>query len=173
MTDRNLVTENINHLTRQTFEQLQSQTVTAVVISLGSNHQAEQHLATVRKSLGKLGKINLSTVYQNPDITATVDQPKADYINQCAYLSLTSSMALQELKQLFKQFENDCDRQRQVEKTVIKQVTMDIDILLVKLELNENSLSIYDDNNWIIVKERYPFKAHEIIGVVELAINIF
>lgn len=173
MNNNNVVPTSIEYLPRQTLEQLQAQPVTAVVISLGSNHQAEQHLATVCKSLNELGDIKLSTAFVNPDITATVDQPKADYINQCAYLSLTSSMALQELKQLFKQFENDCDRQRQVAKTAIKQVTMDIDILLVKLELNKNSLSIYDDNNWIIIKERYPFKAHEIVGIAELAINIF
>ena len=161
MTDRKLVPKNIDYLTRQMFEQLQSQTITAVVISLGSNHQAEQHLATVHESLAKLGEIKLSKAYQNPDVTATLKQTKPDYLNQCAYLSLTSPITLQQLHPLFKQFENDCGRQRKFENTDIKQITMDIDVLLVRLE---------HTSEWIIMAERYPFKAHDMAGVVELAV---
>lgn len=168
MTDQNLMLKNIDQLEMQTFEQLQAQTVSAAVISLGSNHQAEQHLATVHESLAKLGEIKLSKAYQNPDITATLEQPKPDYINQCAYLALNSLMTLQQLRQLFKQFENDCNRQRQVKNTVIKQVavkkvTMDIDILLVRLE---------GSSGWIVMAERYSFKAHEMAGVGELAAEV-
>ena len=164
MMDNNIVLANIDRLPRQTFEQLQAQTVTAVVISLGSNHQAEQHLATVCEKLSDLGKIKLSTPLQNPDITATLDQPKPDYINQCAYLALTTPLTLQQLQQLFKQFENDCNRQRQVEnkaieQVAIKQVTMDIDILLVRLE---------SASEWIVMTERYPFEDHEVSGIGEL-----
>ena len=164
MTDNNVALANIDRLPKQTFEQLQAQTLTAVVISLGSNHQAEQHLATVRQKIANLGKMKLSTPLQNPDITATLEQPKPDYSNQCAYLALNSLMTLQQLQQLFKQFENDCNRQRQVENTdieqvAIKQVTMDIDILLVKLE---------SASEWIVMAERYPFENHEMIGVGEL-----
>ncbi len=165
---QNLVMKNVDGFRRQTFEQFQAQTVSAAVISLGSNHQAEQHLATVRQSLAKLGEVKLSTAYQNPDITAILDQPKPDYINQCAYLTLNSSMMLQQLQRLFKQFENDCDRQRQVKNTALKQVvvnqvTMDIDILLVRLE---------GDSEWIVMAERYPFKAHEMAGVERLAVSV-
>ncbi|WLP95706.1 2-amino-4-hydroxy-6-hydroxymethyldihydropteridine diphosphokinase [Psychrobacter sp. M13] len=168
MTDQNLMLKNIDQLEMQTFEQLQAQTVSAAVISLGSNHQAEQHLATVHESLAKLGEIKLSKAYQNPDVTATPTQLKPDYINQCAYLALLSSMTLQQLRQLFKQFENDCNRQRQVKNTVIKQVavkkvTMDIDTLLVRLE---------GSSGWIVMAERYPFKAHEMDGVGELAAEV-
>ncbi|MDN5565694.1 MAG: 2-amino-4-hydroxy-6-hydroxymethyldihydropteridine diphosphokinase, partial [Psychrobacter sp.] len=112
-------------LKKQPFEQLQAQIVNAVIIALGSNYQAEQHLATVRQSLAKLGEIKLSIAYQNPDITATSAQPKPDYINQCAYLVLTLPMTLQQLQQRFKQFESDCDRQRQADPNALQQVTMD------------------------------------------------
>ncbi len=159
MTNNNVVLTNIDRLPRQTFEQLQAQTVTAVVISLGSNHQAELHLLTTRNKLAKLGKMQLSTAFKNPDFTATINQPNPDYSNQCVYLSLNTSISLQELQRLFKDFESDCNRQRQVEKTVIKQVTMDIDILLVRLE---------STNEWIAMTERYPYKAHEMAGVIEL-----
>jgi len=160
---QNLVIENVYGLERQTFEQLHAQMVTAVVLALGSNYQAEQHLATVHEKLAELGKVKLSTAFLNPDITATLAQPKPDYINQCAYLALNSLMTLQQLRQLFKQFENDCYRQRQVENTAIKQVTLDIDILLVRLE---------GDSEWRVMAERYPFKAHEMAGVVELAAEV-
>lgn len=164
MTDNNVALANIERLPKQTFEQLQAQTLTAVVISLGSNHQAEQHLATVRQKIANLGKMKLSTPLQNPDITATLEQPKPDYNNQCAYLSLTTPLTLQQLQQLLKQFENDCNRQRQVENTAIeqvaiKQVTMDIDVLLVKLKSN---------SEWTVIAERYPFEAHERAGVGDL-----
>ncbi len=162
MIDKNSAELNIDRLKKQTLEQLQVQTVTAVVLALGSNHQAERHLASVRKNLTKLGKIKLSTAFQNPDLTATLNQPKPDYINQCVYLSLTSPITLQQLQQLSKQIECDCNRQRQVEKTAVTRVTMDIDILLVKLNVA---------NEWIVIADRYPFKAHERAGMGELAIE--
>lgn len=172
MNNTNSAKLNIAHLKKQTSEQLQAQAVIAVVLALGSNHQAEQHLATIRKNLAELGDTKLSSAFQNPDFTATPNQPKPDYINQCVYLELTSSMTLRELQQIFKQLEYDCHRQRQVEKTAIKQViidqvtidqiTMDIDILLVRLS---------GSHEWIVMADRYPFKAHELVGVVELAVE--
>ncbi len=160
MIDRKLATDD---LPRQTFKQLQAKKVVAVVIALGSNHQAARHLARVRQKIANLGEIKLSTAFVNPDITATADQPKPDYSNQCACLSLTSPITLQQLQQLFKQFENDCGRQRKVENTAIKQITMDIDILLVRLERT---------SEWIIMAERYPFEAHERAGIEELAVKV-
>ncbi len=170
-------------------EQLQQHSVSAVLLALGSNHHAEYYLPHVRKQLAELGKVSLSTAFQNPDFTATLAQPKPDYTNQCVYLSLTSTMTLQQLQQTFKKFEGDCKRQHLTEPSGIRQVTMDIDILLVKLSTDNNSLS---DNNtlldnstlnnecvtewvaqWIIMADRYPFKEHERVGVEELVANSF
>ncbi len=161
MTDKNLAELKIESLDNRTFEQMQSQTVAAVLLALGSNYQAEHHLPRVRKQLASLGEVQLSTAFQNPDFTATSDQPKPDYTNQCVYLLLTSPMALQQLQQVLKEFENNCDRQRKVELVVIRQVTMDIDILLVRSD---------DTDEWLVIADRYPFKAHEIAGVEELAV---
>ena len=161
---------------------LQSQPVTAVVLALGSNYQAEKHLARVREKLAVLGEIQLSTAFQNPDFTATLEQPKPDYTNQCVYISLTSLIPLQQLQQTFKNFESECNRQRLTEaQTSIKQVTMDIDMLLIKLDNKQNSLSrntaskkatskktAESLNQWIIMADRYPFKAHERAGIEEL-----
>ena len=56
---------------------------------------------------------------------------------------------------------------------------MDIDILLIKLDDRKNSLSNYlapkkivkNSEQWIIMADRYPFKAHERAGVEELILS--
>lgn len=150
-------------------EKLQAHLVTAVLLALGSNYHAEKYLALVRKRLSALGEIQLSTAFQNPDFTAISDLPKPDYTNQCVYLSLKSPMTVQQLQQTFKQFECECHRQRLTESSIsIKQVTMDIDVLLVNLYTKENSLSKKCISKWIIMSDRYPFKEHEKVGVEEL-----
>ncbi len=166
---------DVSKLKKYPLEKLQAQSVTSVLLALGSNHHAEYYLPRVCEDLAALGQTQYSTAFKNPDFTATLDQPKPDYINQCVYLLLTSPTTLQQLQQLFKQFEGDCNRQRSfptitnanvenmpdTEPTAIRQVTMDIDILLVKLD---------GTNEWIIMTNRYPFKVHESAGVIELNI---
>ena len=133
MTHRALADLNLEDLKQCAPEQLQMQSVTAVLLALGSNYQAEKYLPFVREKLTILGEIRLSTAFQNPDFTATLEHPKPDYTNQCVYLTLTSAMTLQQLQQTFKKIESDCGRQRCSEsiKNPIKIVTMDIDILLI------------------------------------------
>lgn len=151
-------------------EPLQQQFVTGLLLALGSNHHAEYYLPRAREKLRALGKIQVSTAFQNLDFTATLESPKPDYTNQCVYLNLSSAMTLQQLQQAFKSFEGDCDRQRKIEAVTLRQitirqvavwqVTMDIDILLIRL---------HDSEKWVVMADRYPFKAHESAGVVELA----
>ena len=169
MTHRALADLNLEDLKQCAPEQLQTHSVSAVLLALGSNYQAEKYLPRAREQLAALGEIQLSTAFQNPDFTATPELPKPDYTNQCVYLTLTSAMTLQQLQQTFKKIESDCGRQRCSEsiKNPIKIVTMDIDILLIKLDDKENSLS----KKWIIMAERYPFKAHERAGVEELILS--
>lgn len=168
---------NLAGLEIHTPEQLQAYEVTAVVLALGSNYHADYYLPDAREKLATFGRMQLSTSFQNPDFTATQEQPKPYYTNQCAYLSLDTAMSLQELQQAFKLIESDCHRQRFIEaQTSIKQVTMDIDILLIQTGLNQNSLSnksistkiVEYSEQWIIMADRYPFKAHETAGVEEL-----
>ena len=174
---KNLADLSLETLKKQTPEQLQTQSVTAVLLALGSNYQAEHYLPLVRKDLAALGEIQLSTAFENPDFTSTEAQPKPDYTNQCVYLRLVEPMTLQQLQQVFKDLEGDCHRQRLTEaQTPIKKVTMDIDILLIETLLIEvvsdkNSLSSnkeFEESNWIVMADRYPFKAHERAGIEEL-----
>lgn len=183
---KNLANMNLDDLKKYAPEQLQTHSVTALLLALGSNYQAEKYLSRVRETLADLGEIQLSTAFQNPDFTATPELPKPDYNNQCVYLILTSVMTLQQLQQTLKKFESDCNRQRLSDsiKNPIEIVTMDIDILLIETVLietipNNNSLSknktskeiAKSPKQWIIMADRYPFKAHERAGVEELISN--
>ena len=189
MTHRALADLNLEDLKQCAPEQLQTHSVSAVLLALGSNYQAEKYLPRAREQLAALGEIQLSTAFQNPDFTATPELPKPDYTNQCVYLTLTSAMTLQQLQQTFKKFESDCNRQRLTEaqtsiKRPIEIVTMDIDILLIETVLiktipNNNSLSknktskeiAKSPKQWVIMADRYPFKAHERAGIEELISN--
>ena len=183
---KNLANMNLDDLKKYAPEQLQTHSVTALLLALGSNYQAEKYLSRVRETLADLGEIQLSTAFQNPDFTATPELPKPDYNNQCVYLILTSVMTLQQLQQTLKKFESDCNRQRLSDsiKNPIEIVTMDIDILLIETVLietipNNNSLSknktskeiAKSPKQWIIMADRYAFKAHERAGVEELISN--
>ena len=158
-------------------EALPAQPVTAVLLALGSNHDASIHLPHVREALAALGEIQLSTAFQNPDFTSIEAQPKPDYTNQCVHILLTSPKTLQQLQQIFKQFECDCNRQRLTEAHApIKKVTMDIDILVIQTAIDKNSLSKnkdFEGFKWIIMADRYPFKAHEKVGIEELMLKGF
>jgi len=164
---------NVATFTQCAPETVQAHPVVEVVLALGSNYQADKYLPLARQRLAALGEIKLSTAFQNPDFTATVDQPKPDYTNQCVHLTLTTPMHLQQLQQTFKTLEGDCHRCRQNKPNQVRRVTMDIDILMIKLADKENSLSrnIISEpmSDWIVMAVRYPFKAHEEAGVRELA----
>jgi len=165
---------NLAILTQCAPETVQARPVVEVVLALGSNYQTDKYLPLAHKSLAALGNIRLSTAFQNPDFTATLAQPKPDYTNQCVHLILTAPVSLQQLQQVFKNLERDCNRCRQTEPNQVRQVTMDIDILMIKLANIENSLSkdmeFKPISNWVVMANRYPFKAHEEAGVKELSI---
>ena len=166
---------NVETLTQYSPESLQAQSVAEVVLALGSNYQAERYLPLARESLAALGDVRLSTAFQNPDFTATLEQPKPDYTNQCVYLALTTPMSLHHLQQTFKTLEGNCNRCRQTKPNQVRRVTMDIDILLIKLVNMENSLSeklvSKSISDWIVMADRYPFKAHEEAGIKELILT--
>ena len=163
---------NLAMFTQCAPETVQAQSVVEVVLALGSNYQAEKYLPIARESLAALGEIRLSTAFQNPDFTATLEQPKPDYTNQCVHLVLTTPVSLQQLQQTFRTLEGDCNRCRKTEPNQVRRVTMDIDILMIKLANVENSLSRKLASkpmpDWIVMADRYPFKAHENAGIQEL-----
>ncbi|GAF56893.1 hypothetical protein JCM18901_2654 [Psychrobacter sp. JCM 18901] len=156
-------------------EMVQARPVVELVLALGSNYQADKYLPLARQRLAALGEVRLSTAFQNPDFTATTQLPKPDYTNQCVHLTLITPISLQQLQQTFKTLEGDCHRCRQTKPNQVRRVTMDIDILMIKLANIENSLSkdsIFKSmSDWIVMADRYPFKAHEEAGVKELILT--
>ncbi|MEL0619262.1 2-amino-4-hydroxy-6-hydroxymethyldihydropteridine diphosphokinase [Psychrobacter proteolyticus] len=162
-------------LTQCAPETVQAQPVVEVVLALGSNYQADKYLPLARQRLAALGEVRLSTAFQNPDFTATTQLPKPDYTNQCVHLALTTPVSLQQLQQTFRTLEGDCNRCRQIKPNQVRQVTMDIDILMIKLTDKNNSLSKESTSksmsDWIVMADRYPFKTHEEAGVKELTIS--
>ena len=161
---------------------LQQRTVTAVLLALGSNYQADDYLPKVRQRLALLGHLTLSTAFENPDFTATAAQPKPDYTNQCALLSLTEPMPLAQIQAVCKAIENECNRCRadhhvglegtntDDDPTGIRRVTMDIDILLICMLPRHGIVEKQPAASaaWIVMANRYPFKAHEQAGIDEL-----
>ncbi|MGP4848758.1 hypothetical protein ACTXGQ_31995, partial [Marinobacter sp. 1Y8] len=93
------------------------------------------------------------------------------------HLVLTTPMSLKQLQQTSKTLESDCHRCRQTKPNQVRRVTMDIDILMIKLADKENSLSkesiSKSMSDWIVMADRYPFKVHEKAGVRELTACIY
>jgi len=154
------------------------------IVELGSNQKAQHHLKLSRSALeAKAVSASWSTEYINPDYTATSENPKPDYTNQCGYLQLDPNhnhddgktpQNLGELvkasKVLEKQIQQDFHQAEQINQldvdTLLKsiaepknrQVIIDIDILAIMTE----------SDGIIAVAERYPFKHHEWVGLIEL-----
>lgn len=151
-----------------------------MLIAIGSNDNAAYYLPIAHAKLSKLGSVILSDALINPDFTATVQHPKPDYTNQCAYLLLDAPQSSATLIKQFKQIETDCDRVRPLASTLstiatnskdankrhdnkhhqkVKLVSMDIDILAIKG---------VGQSAWVMINKRLPLKSHEIIGLSQL-----
>jgi len=139
------------------------QKVSAVILALGSNHDAKRYFDLTHQQLTKLGTVYSSSLLLNPDFTSTKTHPKPDYTNQCVYLALATALPFFELQEKLKKIEKDCNRKRS-DNCAIALVTMDIDLLLIKKQAQQS---------WCMLANRYPFKAHELIGLAELdTINV-
>lgn len=146
------------------FSQACEYQVTHLLLALGSNHHADKYLPVAHTQLNKLGKVQFSNLFINPDFTATASNPKPDYSNQCAILCLDNPTNLGQLIQQTKQIECDCNRQHYRAKASktdasIRLVSLDIDVLAIKLQTY---------SEWVAIAKRYPFKDHEWVGVTEL-----
>ncbi|WP_296203120.1 hypothetical protein [Psychrobacter sp. UBA3962] len=152
------------------------------IVELGSNQEASYHLQQSRKVLEDQAiEAYWSTEFINPDYTATAENPKPDYTNQCGYLKLNQAdqpcLTLGELvkasKVIEKQIQQDCYEAEKINRLEVDEllqsitepknrvVIIDIDILAI----------VTDSGEVIAVEERYPFKNHEWVGLIELYQN--
>lgn len=174
------LTLELDKLVKRSPKALAEQPVTAVIVALGSNYLAEYYLARAHAQLKQLGAVRLSSAFTNPDYTATPQLPKPDYTNQCAMIELTQPLILASLIQQLKEIEASCDRQRcglslsdEQQDYQSNQVTMDIDVLILKcmseVAENEQIEQVHcQKSTWVILANRYPFKAHELKGLAQL-----
>lgn len=149
------------------------------IVELGSNQKASQHLSQSRAALeAQAISFHWSTEYINPDYTATVDNPKLDYTNQCGYLMIKQgegqSLCLGELVRASKIIEKTIQQNFYEAKKLNE---LDVDSLLQSITEPKNRVVIIDidilaiitDSGQVIaVEERYPFKHHEWVGLAEL-----
>lgn len=155
--------------------------VSVVLVAMGSNHHANDNLADARAMLTQLGRAVFTHLLVNPDYTATPSNPKPDYTNQCAIITLNTPISLCAFHQHIKDFE----RRQQRHDTKHKQqgkITIDIDVLAVQLVLpddilqkkhqainrNVNNNNVNTANDWLFIASRLPLKEHERHGVKEL-----
>lgn len=137
------------------------QLVDGAILALGSNHDSGRYFDIAHQELLRLGKICASNLLVNPDFTSTQANPKPDYTNQAMVLILAQPLPLSKLEQKLKAIEKCCNRCREP-KNPQNLVTMDIDILLVKIAVTPS---------WIILANRYPLKTHELCGLAELGLR--
>ncbi len=146
------------------FETALNLKVTHLLVALGSNDEPKKNLTTAIQKLKKLGDVQLSNDFVNPDFTATKKNPKPDYTNQCAIITLYNPSIFKQLVANLKQIELNCHRDKvaNTNNKVLKKmrlVSIDIDVLAIKS---------VNDTHWQAIKKRYPFKYHEWVGVKQL-----
>lgn len=159
--------------------QISDITPAGYIVELGSNQEASHHLQQSRKMLeDQASEAYWSTEFINPDYTATAENPKPDYTNQCGYLKLNqadqSRLTLGELvkasKVIEKQIQQHCYEAEKINRLEVDELLQSITepknrVVIIDIDI----LAIVTDSGKIIaVEERYPFKHHEWVGLTEL-----
>lgn len=162
--------------------QISDITPAGYIVELGSNQEASYHLQQCREVLeDQAGQAYWSTEFVNPDYTATAANPKPDYTNQCGYLKLNNAdqprLTLGELvkasKVIEKQIQQDCYEAEKINRLEVDELLQSITepnnrVVIIDIDI----LAIVTDSGEIIaVEERYPFKNHEWVGLIELYDN--
>lgn len=128
----------------------------AIVIALGSNHDAKAAFTCAIKSLQEFGQMMLSEVICGKDFTG---RSQRIYHNACAYIILTKTMQYTDIEQMLKQIERRCGRNPA--KKCAKydyEVVIDLDILAARF-----------DERWQMNLARLPLKNHDIQGIKQVA----
>lgn len=141
--------------------------VTACLLSLASNYQADSHLTQLRHQLQQnlaldlaIEQLWLSDIIISPDSKPTANCPI--YHNQMALLVFRSPIAYHDLHQVTKQLETLAHRQ-DFEKPI---VTLDVDIIAVKVAIES------ENTGWKVLERRLPLASYEQQGLQQLMENI-
>lgn len=116
----------------------------AVVVA-GSNHQPHRHFAYAKHTLSKVGSLIELPLITMPDYTK---KTCILYHNQALIFRPNSFTHLNQ-SHAFESFLKDIEKQC-LRKHGTPQISLDLDILLLQ------------SDDWYAIKERYPFKHHEL-----------
>ena len=137
--------------------------MTQVFLSLGSNHNCEQHLRQALLQLSQhFGKLSYSSVYRSPPINGAGN----DYCNMA--INFDSKKPVSELISICKTIETSLGRKRQANgDTLTAIISIDIDVLLVGDNIGHFTST---DNKVVLLPhsdiERY---SHVLVPLTELA----
>ena len=127
--------------------------ITDIIIALGSNLSDESAiqsaLTTTLTALHHLGDVVISPVVVGKDFT---HKTELIYHNWVVSVALHQKIDKKTLDDTLKNIEKSCGRT-----TDDLSVVMDLDLLA------------YDDDGWIIIQKRLPFKTHEKMGLLKVA----
>lgn len=118
------------------------------VIAIGSNTDSENALMTALSALCQYGEVVLSSVIVGRDFTGKTEQI---YHNAVCVIELFEPCDYEAFNEVLKGIEKLCGRHDN------QCVPMDLDILA------------YECGDWCMIKKRLPFKAHEKMGLSEVA----
>ncbi|MDO4441742.1 MAG: 2-amino-4-hydroxy-6-hydroxymethyldihydropteridine diphosphokinase [Moraxella sp.] len=124
--------------------------ITALVIAMGSNHNANSSFTIALTALCELGHVRCSSVVVGRDFTGRTSD---EYHNACAVLNLDHPQSVDDIHGQLKHIERLCGRELGG-----SSVPMDLDIL-----------AVFDGTDWLVSQKRLPFKAHERAGLSEVA----
>lgn len=116
--------------------------ITAVVLSLGSNHHAKKTLAIACQALESFGAVYRLGRCHSPDHSG---RSVVWYHNLAVQIRLSEAVSLPSFLPHLKAIERLCGRRQHSPR-----VAMDIDVLAVQT-----------DNHWYLLLERCPLKAYE------------
>lgn len=129
--------------------------VTACLLSLASNYQADSHLSELKSQFQQnlsIENLWLSDIIVSPDNKPTENCPI--YHNQMALLIVNSPITYSELHHLTKQLETLAHR-HDFAKPI---VTLDVDIIAVEIE----------HKDWKALERRLPLASYEQQGLQQL-----
>lgn len=137
--------------------------VTACLLSLASNYQADSHLTELKHQLQQnlaldlaIEQLWLSDIIISPDSKPTANCPI--YYNQMALLVFRSPIAYHDLHHLTKQLEALAHR-HDFDKPI---VTLDVDIIAVKVAVES------ENTGWKVLERRLPLASYERQGLQQL-----
>lgn len=128
--------------------------ITKSIVMLGSNDNAKNAVDTTVQLLSNNFIITILNDYISADHTG---RSPNDYYNMAIVMDFKTPIIMDNLIDVLKKIETACGRDNQKNSELFGfLVAMDIDIMAV----------VFDNtDNWVIIKDRLPFKKHEIICI--------